>query len=122
MSTLPLHAVVADFIAAPQRMRIGGKQIESDQSLSVVNPSTGGAFTQVACGGGHEIDQAVTAAQEAFDTGPWGRMSAHDRCRILWTFAELIEEHSDIFAQLDALDNGNRCRGQRGCALVRAAF
>ena len=39
-------------------------------------------------------------------SGPWGQLSPHDRGRLIWNLAELIEARKAIFGQLDALDNG----------------
>jgi acyl-CoA reductase-like NAD-dependent aldehyde dehydrogenase len=106
MKTIPLNDYVAKFIARPQGLRIGDQQVSTDQTLAVINPSTGHNIAQSACAGVDEINLAVATAKTAFDTGPWTRMGPDARSRILWCLAELIEESAEIFGQLDALDNG----------------
>lgn len=106
MKMTPLLPEVAAFIEGKQALRIGGKQLDTSQTLAVINPSTGRRLTEVARAEPREVDLAVQAAAQAFQAGPWGRMMPHDRGRILWRLADLIEEHAPLFGQLDALDNG----------------
>ena len=97
-------------------MRIGGKKIDGTDTLVVLNPSTGQPVATVSRGGADEINFAVTSAKEAFDAGPWTRMTPHDRTQILWQLANLIEDRAEVFAQLDALDNGKPVAAARGDA------
>jgi len=41
-----------------------------------------------------DVDIAVKAAREAFDNGPWRKMSAWERANILYKFAELIDKNT----------------------------
>jgi acyl-CoA reductase-like NAD-dependent aldehyde dehydrogenase len=52
------------------------------------------------------VDLAVAAARRAFDEGEWPRMTGAQRGRILNKFADLLEEHADELAHMEALDNG----------------
>ena len=54
----------------------------------------------------HDVDRAVHAARKAFEDGPWRRMSAHERGKVIYRFAELLEKHGDELAALESLDNG----------------
>ena len=47
----------------------------------------------------------MAAARRALD-GPWGKVSAADRARMIARLADLIEAHADELAELEALDNG----------------
>ncbi|KAI7838277.1 hypothetical protein COHA_007931 [Chlorella ohadii] len=53
-----------------------------------------------------DVDAAVRAAQDAYDNGPWPRMTGYQRGRILERFADLVEEHAEELALLETLDNG----------------
>ena len=53
-----------------------------------------------------DIDLAVAAARRAFESGPWSRISPGDRSRMVWRLGDLLEQHADEFAELEALDNG----------------
>ena len=53
-----------------------------------------------------DIDLAVKAARKAFDSGPWRKMDARDRGRLMNRLADLIEQNIDELAELETLDNG----------------
>ncbi|MGM0879318.1 MAG: aldehyde dehydrogenase family protein, partial [Bacillota bacterium] len=50
------------------------------------------------------------AARKAFDEGPWSKMSAAQRSRLIYKLADLMEENKEELAQLDTLDNGKPIR------------
>jgi phenylacetaldehyde dehydrogenase len=89
-------------------MLINGEWVQAadGQLLDVFDPATGVKLTQVACGGAEDIDRAVRAARQAFDEGPWPRMTPAERGRILYRLADLMELHADELAELETLDNG----------------
>lgn len=72
----------------------------------MINPSTGKIITKIAEGTPADVDIAVKAAQKAFDT-TWG-LNANGELRslLLNKLANLMEEHFDDLAALEALDNG----------------
>ncbi|HEY3783871.1 MAG TPA: aldehyde dehydrogenase family protein, partial [Steroidobacteraceae bacterium] len=53
-----------------------------------------------------DVNRAVMAARRAFDDGPWPRMAPSERGKKLWKLADLLEQHTDEFAELESLDNG----------------
>jgi len=79
---------------------------ESGRTFATVNPSTGEVICQVAEAVAADVDRAVCAARAAFERGPWRRMRASERGRLLYRLAELIESHGDELARLESLDNG----------------
>src|SRR4051794_33441277 len=91
-----------------QPMLIGGKWVDSQsgKTFPTVNPATGETICQVAEGDKADIDLAVKAARKAFDEGPWPKMSASERGRLLNKLADLIEQNKDELAALESLDNG----------------
>ena len=52
-----------------------------------------------------DVDAAVQAARAAFD-GPWGKLSARERGRLLWKLGDRLLEKADEFARLETLHNG----------------
>ncbi len=48
----------------------------------------------------------MKAARTAFDSGPWRKLTASERGRMIWKLADLIEENLEEFAELETLDNG----------------
>nr|GME06703.1 aldehyde dehydrogenase family 2 member C4-like [Ipomoea batatas] len=75
-------------------------------SVSAVDPSNGEVIARVAEGDKEDVDSAVKAAREAFDRGPWPRLSGAERQKIMLKLADLIEENVDEIAALDALEGG----------------
>ncbi len=75
------------------------------QTIPVLNPCDGQAFTTIARGTAADIDAAVKAAQGALD-GVWGRMTATERGRILMKFGELIVRNAEAIAKIEAQDTG----------------
>lgn len=103
-----LEATVKDFIGSPRKMLIGGKWVEAEsgETFEVYNPSTDEVVAHCPSAGKHDIDKAVRAARQAFESGPWSKMSPAERQRIIWRIGDLIMEHQEEFAQLESLDNG----------------
>jgi phenylacetaldehyde dehydrogenase len=89
-------------------MLIDGKWIEaaSGKTFPTYNPATGDILAQVAEGDREDIDRAVKAARRAFESGPWRRMTASERGRLIWKLADLLDAHLEEFAQIETLDNG----------------
>src|SRR3982074_1135847 len=79
---------------------------ESGKTFPTINPSTGDEIAQVAEADAADVDKAVRAARAAFNGGPWRKMSAAERGRILNRLADLIEQNADELARLESLDNG----------------
>jgi aldehyde dehydrogenase (NAD+) len=91
-----------------QQMLIGGRWVSaaSGKTFETINPATGEVICRVAEGNKPDIDLAVKAARKAFESGPWPRMSASERGRLLLKLADAIEANKDELARLESLDNG----------------
>jgi aldehyde dehydrogenase (NAD+) len=100
-------------------MLIDGRWVESasGKTFETLNPATGEAIAQVAEGDREDVDRAVKAARKAFETGPWRRMDARERGKLLYRLADLMEKHIDELAALETLDNGKPIRDSRGADL-----
>ena len=105
---IPTHEQVLNFVGAPRKMLIDGRWIEaaSGKTFPTYNPATGEVLAHVAEGNSADVDRAVTAARNAFENGPWRRLTASERGRLIWKLADLLESHLEEFAQLESLDNG----------------
>jgi len=79
---------------------------ESGKTFATINPSTGEEICQLAEADTADVDKAVEAAREAFEHGPWRKMNASARGRLLNKLADLIEHNADQLARLESLDNG----------------
>ena len=74
---------VASFLEKPRKMLINGNWVDavSGKTFPTYDPSTGEVLATVAEGDRADIDLAVKAARNAFDTGPWRKMSASEMAR-----------------------------------------
>jgi aldehyde dehydrogenase (NAD+) len=92
----------------------------SGKTFKTVNPATEEVICEVAEGDSADVDLAVHAARAAFETGPWSRMDARDRGRLLNKLADLAEQHLDELAALETLDNGKPINDSRAADLPLA--
>ncbi len=94
------------------RLLIDGKWVDSKsgRTFGDYDPSTGDLIAQVAEGDAADIDAAVRAARKALEQGPWPRMSARERGRLLYRLAERIEANAEELAALEVLDKGKPIR------------
>src|SRR5437879_12938299 len=99
---------VASFLEKPRKMLINGNWVDavSGKTFPSYDPSTGEVLATVAEGDREDVEQAVKAARKAFDQGPWRRLTASERGRLIWKLADLLEAHAEEFAYLESLDNG----------------
>jgi aldehyde dehydrogenase (NAD+) len=70
-----------------------------------LNPATNEEVASFAVGTAADVDRAVRAARLAFDEGPWPRLPARDRKRLLQHLVGLIYQHRDELGLLQVLDN-----------------
>ncbi len=92
----------------PGRLLIDGQWVEGSKTFDTINPATEEVLTQVAEASSADVDQAVAAARRAFEdrNGPWRKLSASERGRLLWKLADLVEKNIEELAELETLDNG----------------
>lgn len=102
-----------------QQMLIGGKWVDavSGKTFTTTNPANGEPICNIAEGDKADIDKAVSAARKAFDSGPWPKMSASERGRLLNKLADAIENQIDELAALESLDNGKPFKDARAADL-----
>ena len=91
------------------------------ETLPVIDPSTGEVFDQLARGTAPDIDHAVKAARAALN-GPWGRMTATERGRILSRMSALILERHEELSQLESRDTGKPITQARTDITVAARY
>lgn len=53
-----------------------------------------------------DAEAAIQSAREAYDQGPWPRMSVQKRTKILYKFADLILKNSKFFGTIEAYNVG----------------
>lgn len=87
-------------VAHPDRFFIGGQWVAPStvDHLDLVDPVTEEVFMSVAAAANEDMDRAVAAAREAFDTGPWPRMAPKERASHLRRLAEALRARSNDLA------------------------
>ncbi len=89
------------------KLWIDGKFVaaRSGRTFAVVNPADGSLLARVAEGGAEDINDAVEAAVKA-SIGPWSKMHARERGKILLKIAGLIRQNLDSLALLECRNAG----------------
>ena len=92
----------------PGKLLIDGHWVDGAKTFDTINPATGEVLTQIAEASAADVDHAMEAARRAFEdrNGPWRKLSASERGRLIWNLADLLEKNIDEFAELETLDNG----------------
>ena len=90
------------------RAFIDGKRCSaaSNETFATLNPSTGKVLADIPRCDAKDVDRAVVAAREAFESGVWSKAMPAQRKAVLLRLAQLIDEHADELALLEALEAG----------------
>ncbi len=107
----------------PAKCFIGGTWVSpiGVETLELRNPSDGSVLCQIARGGAADVDAAVEAAVGALD-GPWGRMTAFERGRVLARIGALVLENADELTTLESLDVGKPLKQARADVVALARY
>jgi aldehyde dehydrogenase (NAD+) len=93
----------------------------SGQTLAVLDPSDGQVFDELQRSTPQDIDDAVQAARAYFE-GPWSRLSAVDRSRLLMKLSQSVAAHADELAALEQRDCGKPTKQARADAVALARY
>jgi len=99
-------SILAGLAAREHRMYIGGEwcAAASGATMPVLDPGRGAQIAAVPAAGAADVAAAVDAARAG--QAKWAALAPAERARLLWRLGDLVEEHGDQLARLDALDNG----------------
>ncbi|XP_070610937.1 mitochondrial 10-formyltetrahydrofolate dehydrogenase [Erythrolamprus reginae] len=95
-------------IKMPYQCFINGKFVnaEGGNTYNSINPTDGSVIAKVSLATVSDVDRAVAAAKDAFEYGEWGKMNARDRGQLMYRLADLMEEHQEELATIEAIDSG----------------
>src|SRR5688572_26208858 len=95
-TTYELQPETRAFLARQLGHYVNGQVLSeiTGKTSPVFDPGRGTKLMDVPQGRAADVDKAVAAARAAFDKGPWRSMKPNMRSRVMWKFADLIEEHS----------------------------
>jgi acyl-CoA reductase-like NAD-dependent aldehyde dehydrogenase len=105
-----------------KRLLINGewRDASGGKTMPVVNPATEDVIAEVASATREDVDAAVSAARAALD-GPWSKMSARERGRLVWRLGERLMERVDEVAKLETLHNGKPINESRHIEIPASA-
>ena len=110
-----LHHEVQEFLDRPLGHIINGASVtEADEYFDIIDPGNRQLLTKVARGTGENVEQAVSAARAALEAPSWSDLPAGERSKLLWRLADLMEQKSDVLAQLETLDVGKPLANAKG--------
>lgn len=89
-------------------MRIGGKPVEAldGRRFNSIDPFTGLAWASIPRAGPADVDVAVNAAHNQFESGQWSQTNAAERGRLLNAIAALVAAEAMQLAEVEVRDNG----------------
>src|SRR5438552_12287188 len=92
----------------PGKLLIDGQWVDGSKKFNTINPATEEVLAEITEASATDVDRAVEAARRAFEdrNGPWRKLSASERGRLIWKLADLVEKNIDELAELETLDNG----------------
>ncbi|MET8903911.1 aldehyde dehydrogenase [Streptomyces sp. NPDC003236] len=87
---------------------IGGEWVapSTDEKLTVLSPYTEKTIATIPMGVEADIDRAVAAAREAFDNGPWPRMSLAERSEVMRRLSDEMRANERVMAELVSAEMG----------------
>ena len=93
---------------------IGGEWLRSSSAdlQDVVNPANAKTLTRVPLSTSEEVNQAVQAAAQAFES--WKRIPPADRIQFLFRLKDLLEENFDDLARTITIENGKTLKESQG--------
>ncbi len=103
--------------SARYRMLIGGKSVDAASGKTILRESPGHLGNVVGewpDASADDVKNAIAAAREAFDKGPWPRMAGAERSRLLYRVSELILANLDELALAECLEVGKPIAQARG--------
>ena len=93
----------------PELLLVAGERCDAVEgaTFDTIDPATAASSGAVAKAGVADVDAALRVATRAFDDGPWPRMSATDRGRVLARVADLLRERTEQFAVAESRSAGH---------------
>lgn len=80
----------------------------SGETITVTNPANGEDLAKVAKAGKDDVDKAVQAAHDAFES--WSKISKEERADYLLEISNKIHENTERLAAIESLQNGKPYR------------
>jgi betaine-aldehyde dehydrogenase len=85
---------------------INGQFIETAKKQNIINPSTGKVIAEASLASPKELELGLVSAREAFDSGPWPRLSLLERREFISRIGQGILDNAADLAQLETSNSG----------------
>jgi betaine-aldehyde dehydrogenase len=85
---------------------IGGKTVDAatGETYDIINPATGEVYAAAPASSAEDVDQAMKAAAQAFET--WGRTTPAERQKALLKIADALEQRTAEFVKAECENTG----------------
>ena len=92
------------------QLYINGRFEDGEARFESLDPATGEAWAVMPEARENDVNRAVESARQALVAGPWTRMTASERGRLLYRLADLVAENAQTLAELETRDTGKIIR------------
>jgi len=89
---------------------IAGDFSDGARQFDSIDPATGTPWAKMAEAGMDDLDRAVGAAADAFESQDWADLTATARGKLLMRLADLIADHAARLAEIETRDTGKIIR------------
>jgi acyl-CoA reductase-like NAD-dependent aldehyde dehydrogenase len=103
-------AAAAQLVEGDWRPHVGGRKLDGEETFEVHCPADGTRVAVAAAAGVPQVDAAISAATQAFETSGWAAVQPRQRSRLLHRIADALEQRVGEFARVDALCTGRPIR------------
>ena len=87
---------------------IDGKYVDpiSQRWFDTLDPYLGKPWAKIPQGSADDVNLAVAAASRAMREGPWSKMKATERGKLMLRLADLVTQNAQRLAEIEVRDNG----------------
>ncbi|OCK59894.1 aldehyde dehydrogenase family protein [Bradyrhizobium sp. LMTR 3] len=96
------------------RLDVHGYESGGAETIERASPASGRLVSRFARGTAADCEAAIRVARNAFDQGPWPRMSGAERAAVIRRWANLVEEDKERLARIEVDEVGKPIRTARG--------
>ncbi|MGV1760220.1 aldehyde dehydrogenase [Rhizobium sp. A22-96] len=89
---------------------INGEFLDGEARFQSIDPATGDVWADMPEAREGDVDDAVNAAERALYEGPWARLTATQRGKLLYKLADLVAANAQKLAELETRDTGKIIR------------
>ncbi|MBY3141532.1 aldehyde dehydrogenase [Rhizobium laguerreae] len=89
---------------------IDGEFSDGESCYPSIDPASGAVWAEMPEAREGDVDRAVNAADKALYDGPWPKLTATQRGKLLYKLADLVAANAQVLAELETRDTGKIIR------------